>query len=277
MVPAQLAVFRPARLAAQESRKAVPAISAVLIAALIILAGYFQVALYSFLGLGLVAVAFCLAKPRESFRLLLLALLIPAGGTLVSAVAILPGLELAGQSVRAGFSALTRHEGFIRPGSPLTLVYPDFYGLITGEYRGPEDITQYDFYAGLLVVLLAVAGLTNRHLSWMGVLLIVFCSWYAAGHALGLYYLIGHLPGFRNIRAPINIGFVPALGLALLAGAELVFFTTKWRLKWLPATVLVFTFCDLWYWNSDVNPLAYARWWRARILRCSVWITRSWA
>src|SRR5271169_2467940 len=127
-------------LAAQESRRAFHVVSAILIAALIILAGHFQTILYSFLGLGLVAVAVCLAKPRESFRRLSLALLIPAGGTLVSAVATLPGLELAGQSVRAAFSAVTRHEGFIRPGSFLTLVYPDFYGLIAGAYRGPEDI-----------------------------------------------------------------------------------------------------------------------------------------
>ncbi len=246
-------------LAAQESRRAVHVISAILIAALIILAGHFQTILYSFLGLGLVAVAVCLAKPRESVRLLSLALLIPAGGTLVSAVAILPGLELAGQSVRAGFSAVARHEGFISPGSLLTLVYPDFYGLITGPYRGPEDITQYYLYAGLLVVPLALAGLTNGHLRWIGVLLIVFCSWYAAGHALGLYYLIAYVPGFKNIRAPINVWFVPALGLALLAGAGLVFFTAKWRLKWLPAVVLFFSFGDLWYWNSAVNPLAYAR------------------
>ncbi len=246
-------------LVAQESQKLAPVIWAILIAGLIIVAGHFQTALYSFLGLGLFAIALCIAKPSESPRLLSGALLIPAGGTVLSAIQTLPSLELARQSMRASLVAVTRTEGFIRPDSLLTLIYPNYYGAIHGDYWGPPDITQYYFYAGLVLVPLAFAGLTNKRIRWMGLMLFVVCAWYAAGHSGGLYYLIARLPGFSSIRAPVNIWFVPTLGLALLAGAGFVFVTRKWLVNWLPAALLLVTFCDLWYWNSAANPLAYAR------------------
>jgi hypothetical protein len=246
-------------LAAQESRRLVHVIWAILIAGLIIMAGHFQTTLYSFLALGLFALALCVDKPSDSLRLLSMALLIPAGGTLLSAVHTLPGVELVRQSMRASLAAVTRTEGFVRPDSLLTLIYPNYYGAISGKYWGPQDMTQYYFYAGLALVPLALAGLTNKRIRWMGLMLFIVCTWYAAGRAGGLYYLMARLPGFSSIRAPVNIWFVPTLGLALLAGAGFVFITGKWQMKWLPAALLLFTFCDLWYWNSTVNPLAYAR------------------
>jgi len=248
-----------AYLTATATRQTASVFWAILIAGFIILAGYFQAALYGFFALGLFALTRCLLEPKGSLRFLTIALAIPVGGTLLSAIGNLPGLELASQSVRAAFAGVARTEGFIRPGALLTLVYPDYYGVISGSYRGPQDITQYYLYAGLLLVPLAIAGLRNKSVRWTGLFFFVICSWYAAGQAGGLYYLIATLPGFRNIRAPINIWFVPALGLALLAGAGLVFIGGKWRMKWIPAAVLLFTFADLWYWNSAANPLAYAR------------------
>jgi hypothetical protein len=163
------------------------------------------------------------------------------------------------QSVRTTLSASTRTEGFLNPASLLTLVYPDYYGVIGGNYRGPEDITQYYFYAGLLLVPLALAGLANKRVRSIGALFLAFCIWYAAGRAGGLYYLVAHLPGFSSVRAPVNIWFVPGLGLALLAGAGFVIVTGKWKIRWLPAALVALTFCDLFYWNSARNPLAYAR------------------
>ena len=248
-----------AYLAAAESGRVAALIWAILIAGLIILAGHFQTILYSFFALGLFALALCLAEPKRSLRFLSMAFLVPAGGTLLSAIGTLPGLELVNQSVRATFAGVTRTEGFLRAGAFATLIYPDYYGLIRGHYWGPEDITQYYLYAGLLVVPLALIGLSNKSIRWIGLFFLVICAWYAAGHAGGLYYLIARMPGFRNIRAPVNIWFVPALGLALLAGAGFVFVTGKWRTKWIAPVVLLFTFGDVWYWNSAANPLAYGR------------------
>jgi hypothetical protein len=243
----------------QESRRLVHGIRAILIAGLIVIAGHFQTTLYCFLALGLFALALCFARPSDSLRLLSMALLVPSGGTLLSAVHTLPGLELVRQSTRAFLAAVTRTEGFIRPDSLLTLIYPNYFAAISGKYWGPPDVTQYYFYAGLALVPLAVAGLTNKRIRWMGLMLFIVSAWYAAGFAGGLYYLMARLPGFSSVRAPVNIWFVPTLGLAMLTAAGFVFIIRKWPAQWLPWALLVFTFCDLWYWNSAVNPLAYAR------------------
>ena len=68
-----------------------------------------------------------------------------------------------------------------------TLVYPNFYGVISGNYHGPLDITQYCFYAGILLAPLPLFGLRHRRLRWIGLLLVVPAIWYAMGHAAGLY------------------------------------------------------------------------------------------
>jgi hypothetical protein len=45
-------------------------------------------------------------------------------------------------------------------------------------------------------------------------------------------------PGFASVRAPVNIWFVPALGLALLAAAGLAAAAERWRQAWLCPLVL---------------------------------------
>lgn len=228
-------------------------------AGVLILAGYFQCALYSFLALALFGAARLAARPRAWARVFSIAAAIPIVGTLLSAVAVAPGLELAAHSVRSGLSALTRTEGFIRFPSLLTLVYPNYHGALEGIYTGPLDMTQFYFYAGLLLAPLAALGLRNRALRPAGVLLVAIPVWYAWGHSGGLYLFLARLPGFSSIRAPVNIWFVPALGLALLGAAGFAWLARKYPVKWLPGALLLFAACDLFYWNSAANRLLYAR------------------
>jgi hypothetical protein len=228
-------------------------------AGMLILAGHFQTILYSFLALGLFAVAHVVLAPRQWFPILGIALAISVIGTLISAIGTGPGLELAVNSVRSALAAVTRTEGMIPVAALSTLVSPDFYGLFSGNYHGPVDITQYYFYSGILLVPLALFGLRDRRLRIAGLLLIVPTIWYAMGQSAGLYLLIARLPGFSSIRAPVNIWFVPSLGLALLAASGVVALVQKWPIHWLPATVLLFTCVDLVYHQSVTNPLAYSR------------------
>lgn len=230
---------------------------ATLVAAAIILAGHFQTALYCFAGLGLFAATRIVTEPRRWLRIAGLAAVIPIGGTLLSAVGTAPGLELVVYSIRTTLAATARHEGFLSVGSLVTLVYPNFYGALTGSYSGPGDITQYYFYAGILLLPLAIAGLRNLTARRLAISLIVPCLWYAAGSRLGLYELIARLPGFSSVRAPIHIWFVPALGLALAGAAGFAWMVTRWPRPWLVAVILLSTTADLWYWNSDNNPLSY--------------------
>ena len=184
-------------------------------AGLMILAGHFQTTLYSFSALGLFATARAFQQPwasqklRSRARIFGLALAIPVLGTLISAIATAPGLELTVYSVRATLKAINRTEGELPLQALVTLVYPNFLGgVISGEYRGPFDITQYYYYAGILMVPLAIVGLRNRVLRWITLPLIVVPVWYAMGRSAGLFLLIARLPGFSSVRAPVNIWFV---------------------------------------------------------------------
>ena len=234
-----------------------------LAAGMMILAGHFQTILYGFLALGLFALARAANQRGRWLPILAQAIAIPIMGATLSAVATGPGLELAVNSVRASLVATTRTEGLIPLQALTTLVWPNFYGVFSANYHGPYDITQFYIYAGVLLVPLAAAGVwkagRKRLLLWPCLLLVVPTIWYAMGHSAGLYLLVARLPGFSSVRSPINIWFVPALGLALLAGAGLAAVSEKWPVRWLPMAVLMATALDLFYWNSAANPLAYAR------------------
>ena len=230
-----------------------------LIAALIVLAGHFQSALYCFLALTLFAAARVTETPARWVRITLTALTLPVIGTLLSAIAVLPGLDLATHSIRTGQHAVGDNYGAVPLGALLTLLVPDFYGAASGHYHGPPDITQYYFYGGLLLVPLAAWGLTNRALRLPCVLVFALPLWYALGSPAGLFLLIARLPGFASVRAPVNIWFVPALALALLASAGLERALARWRVPWLGALILAVFACDLFYCNFESNQMAYAR------------------
>jgi hypothetical protein len=228
-------------------------------AGMMLLAGHFQTILYSFAALALFAAARCVAQPRRWAAIFGIALAIPVIGTVLSAVATGPGLELAVNSVRASMAAITRTEGIVPPSALTTLVYPNFYGVFTDNYRGPEDITQFYLYGGILLVPLAIAGCRNRAVRWTGLLLTVPTIWYAMGQSAGLYRIVARLPGFSSVRAPANIWFVPSLGLGLLAAAGLAVVSEKWNPRWLAGAVLAVVCVDLFWFQSATNPLAYGR------------------
>jgi hypothetical protein len=79
------------------------------------------------------------------------------------------------------------------------------------------------------------------------------------GPAGGLYSVVALLPAFHNVRAPVHMWFVAALGLALLAAAGVGVLRTRVRSPWIVVALLAFTGVDLYYWNMQRNPLAYAR------------------
>ena len=83
--------------------------------------------------------------------------------------------------------------------------------------------------------------------------------WYALGPSFGLARLLGMLPVFGQIRAPIHCWFVIALGLALLAGAGVQVLGRKFGLGFSAYIFAAVFLVDLAYWNSNSNPLMYAR------------------
>ena len=96
---------------------------------------------------------------------------------------------------------------------------PNWLGALTGSYRGPFDITQYYFYAGLLLVPMAALGVAKNRVRIPALAILVTAVWYMLGPAAGFYRLGAILPGLHSVRAPIQGWFVAALVLAMLAAA----------------------------------------------------------
>ena len=222
------------------------------------LAGHFQSALYSFAALGVYGVA--VAVIEKQWRRAVTALAACAVLTvLLSAVQWLPTLELARQSIRAGMAFDTQTNAPLEARALWTLFSPDHYGSVTGRYTGPADRTQFYFYAGLALLPLALLGALSGRLRWAALALAVPFGWYAFGPAGGLYRAVVYLPGFSTVRAPVHAWFIVALGLALLAGAGAAALSARVKFRWLAAVLALVAFCDVFYWNSLENHLAYYR------------------
>ena len=224
-----------------------------LISGILVLAGHFQTALYSFFALALVLAIHSAPILRRA-----IALASAAGiGFLISAIQVLPGLELAALSLRAVSDTHAATNSALNPASLATLVLPNFYGILSGDYKGPGDVTQFYFYGGLLLVPLAIAGFIRRKSIAIPLVLIVPALWYALGPGTGLYSVLTLLPGFKNVRAPVHIWFVVALGLSLAAGAGIIRIAEKFPASWIAPAILLLASVDLWHSNMSANPLAY--------------------
>src|SRR5580698_3189209 len=222
------------------------------IGGLIVLIGHFQTALYSFLAVALLVIA-----QRAPWRRAISVLGVTAlASFLLGAIAILPGLELTAQSDRAAANFHGATNAALKPGALATLFMPNFYGAASGNYSGPPDITQFYFYAGILLVPLAIVGIWKKR-NWVVLALIVPALWYAFGPPGGLYTVLTLLPGFKSVRAPVHIWFVIALGLALAAASGAAWLAERFKKSWLMIAVLLLTVADVWYWNMADNQLAY--------------------
>ena len=228
-----------------------------LLGAAIMLPGSFQLALYTFAFTGVWAA--CEAAWQRSWRTAqCFAIRLGAaalGGAFLSAVMILPAAELAARSVRTQLNALNLPDiGYFHVGSLVTLVNPNYFGLLSGQYTGPGDSTQHYFYAGILLLPLAAIGIRNATTLRMAIFLGLPFLAYALGPAGGLYDLVARLPGFSSVELPMHGWFLPTLGLALLGGAG----AARIPQRWIPVVAIVVVI-DVLTVNQLLNPLAYAR------------------
>lgn len=189
------------------------------IGGLIALIGHYQAALWCLGALALLMLA-----RRAAWKLAVIAMV----AMLLPAIQVLPALELAAQSTRTAASA------GLKPAALATLVYPNFYGAISGIYSGPGDATQYYFYAGILLVPLAILGLFKQP---RALLLIVPAVLYAI--------------------VAVDAWFVAALALALAAGSGAAWLAERFQKPWVIYACLMLTVADVWYWNMADNPLAF--------------------
>jgi hypothetical protein len=135
----------------------------------------------------------------------------------------------------------------LSPSALATLVYAKLGG------------SEHYLYGGLLLIPLALVGLRKSPILAPALALLIPVVWFSIGPAGGLYTLFMLLPGFSNVRAPINIWFVVAFALALLAAAGFSAVLDRWNLRYLAIGIPLLLFADLYYWNSAANSLAYQR------------------
>jgi hypothetical protein len=219
-----------------------------LFAGLIVLAGNFDAALYCFFALAF----FLIGRPWKRAAALVAAT--PVIGFCLSAAAILPWIEIA----RYAAHPVVSPAASLHPIDLAAVMSADYFGLISGNYKGPEEIRQYYLYGGLLLLPLAIAGLLRKLQMRPILALIVPGLWYAFGPSAGLARLLRMLPIFRDAHAPVEIWFVPALGLALAAGSGAAFVAEKMGQKRLPFVLMVVIAADLWHFNMYKSPLVYA-------------------
>lgn len=228
-----------------------------MVGAAMILAGYFQTAMYGFLALGLYALADLYRAPRRWLRIGSVVAGMLALAIVLAAIQVVPTLQLVHASSRARFNYSRIAEGVLELRALPTLIAPDWLGAISDKYTGPFDVTQYYFYAGFLLLPLVALGLAKSKTRLHAVFLIVPAVWFMLGGGAGLYRVAMLLPGMNKVRAPIQGWFVVALGLAMLAAAGFNWVEQRWRVPYLGAIVIAILFVDVWYWNSLENPLAF--------------------
>ena len=231
-----------------------------LVAGLIVLVGHFQTALYAFSAFALLIGGEAVVRRPRLHNAALVLVCAGAGAAAIPAIMTLPGLELTAQATRASSDYTQNANAVLVPEALLTLVSPDHYHAPEAQtYTGPQDVTQFYFYGGILLLPLAIAGLVRSRRHWHGIVLIVPALWYALGPSGLFYSLASRLPGLRSVRSPVNDWFIVALGLALLAAAGVTLIRRHFASPWIPILLLMTVFGDLWYWNMNHNRLAYAR------------------
>jgi hypothetical protein len=214
------------------------------------LAGDFPSLVFS--GMALVLFVAAIHRGWKRSIAVLLVTIVCAG--LIGAIVILPDFRLMQESAASMLA-----EGGLTLKGLAALFSADYWGVISGLYKGPDEIRQFYLYSGLLLAPLSLAGLVRREKLWVIASLTLPALWFAWGPGAGLYRVLLQIPGLSRRTNPIDVWFVAALGLALLAASGSVFITEQMKRPHLWIFLIGLTAADLWHWNMYKNPLVYAR------------------
>ena len=232
--------------------------AACLLGGCLCLTGHFQSVFYVISAMWLTALWRTTQEPAKWMRIAGVALLVTVIAPMLAAVQLLPSFQLLRHAYRAELASKNLTQGMVDRHTLATLIVPNAAGTLDPEYHGTLDISQSYFYAGVLLIPLALAGLTDRRVRRLAAFLILPVLAYVLGPVSPFYWAIVRLPGFSSVRAPSHAMFVATLGLALLAAAGANALSQKLRRPWLIAVMCGLTFLDLFYWNMARTPLVYA-------------------
>ncbi len=146
----------------------------------------------------------------------------------LSAVQLLPTMELAGYSQRAEITYQKSLDGSLAWDQLITIVIPKFFGTMTAQgvtFWGPGGYGQYIetcLYVGIAALVFVLLALSlvrrNPHVAlYSGVM--VFAILYALGDSFILHKFFFHfVPGFEKFRNPGRMSLMFTFAGALLSG-----------------------------------------------------------
>lgn len=190
-----------------------------------ILAGYPQHLFFTAVA-AVVYAAFCMIKAEKKAGMAIGLFSMYAGAGALAAVQLLPGLEVAGESIRSGGLSYEFAASFsLPPENLITLLIPGFFGdHINFPYWGRFYPWETTVFIGVTGFVLAIYGAVygertlRRFSAVVGVVLILL--------ALGAYtplfrFLYSWVPGFDRFRGSSKFMFQASLFVAMLAGIGL--------------------------------------------------------
>jgi uncharacterized membrane protein YfhO len=197
-----------------------------------VLTGSPQVSLYIFLFLLFYFLSEFISSIKVSLKSAL-STVPPAAGVIIIAIAItaiqlLPTIELAPLSNRAEISYEKSLEGSLNPEQLITIFAPKFFGeqsALTNTYWGPGGYGQYwetSIYLGIAVLILTIIALLtlyrNRFVVFFCIILL-FSILYALGDGFFLHKsFFFYIPGFNLFRNPARMSLLFTFAASILSG-----------------------------------------------------------
>lgn len=188
--------------------------------ALAFFAGHIQPYLFIVLALALYAGFIMLTQRAQWKRVAFLFGVTLAAAVGLSAIALLPALELTRLSVRSAYTYQDAAQFSLPPLELVGIFVPGFFGRGPTNAWGPWARVEVG-YLGIFPLILAAFALSLRRngktiffalLALAGLLLAL------GGYAILHGWLFQFVPGFGQIRAPARFVFLFDFGLAVLAG-----------------------------------------------------------
>ncbi len=161
-----------------------------------------------------------LAMSHKPFALLAVIALVAFG---LSAPALLPGIEMAQNTVRATLTYEQAAQFSLPPAQLIGLVVPGFFGRGPQNAWGPWSRVEVG-YIGVLPLVLALLALVLRRdapTRFLGALALIGLALALGGYAILHGWLYQFIPGFGQLRAPAR--FIGLMDFALAALAALGF------------------------------------------------------
>ena len=183
------------------------------------LAGSIQPFLFILIAIGLYVVYRAIEARRDAVRVfgtLGLVLLVGLG---LSALVLLPGIEMARASVRSSFSYEDAAQYSLPPVELVGLLVPGFFGRGPDAAWGPWPRVEVG-YLGVMPLVLAILALFLKRDSrtlFFGALALIGLLLALGGFGILQGWLYAFVPGFGQLRAPARFIYLLDFGLAVLA------------------------------------------------------------